>query len=187
MGNSGPGLGRKDELILEIWLSLHSTSLGKVELAQIREVLSSNSGDDDVSPARIAGMLAEHGVRLRHAEVLKADTSWRQARLFELFGQGELNFSSLTEAQQSIVKLDELRLVLELEGDTKGLDSLRALALGYKENLRLGVQFGKLSTEKTLAGEIVEWLTLWLQNPELFATWLDLRQQSPEFLANFRI
>jgi hypothetical protein len=33
--------------------------------------------------------------------------------------------------------------------------------------------------------EIFEWLTVWLQSPELFSDWLDLRRHSPEFRAKF--
>jgi hypothetical protein len=33
--------------------------------------------------------------------------------------------------------------------------------------------------------EIAQWFTVWLQNPAVFSTWLELRKQSPEFLERF--
>lgn len=188
MDHSEHQSGRKDQFILDTWESLQRASLGQFELDQIREALEHQFGkDESPSPTRIAGILAERGVRLRHPEVLRADSEWRQARIYQLFGPEELNFGSLVEAQASILKLEELRRVFEAEKDKKGLELLRALALGYKESLRLITQSEQLSGVNKLAQEVLEWLTLWLQNPEIFATWLDLRQKSPEFLATFHI
>jgi hypothetical protein len=33
--------------------------------------------------------------------------------------------------------------------------------------------------------EISEWLSVWLQSPELFSDWLDLRRRSPEYKKKF--
>ena len=33
--------------------------------------------------------------------------------------------------------------------------------------------------------EITEWLSLWLQTPNLFNDWVELRQRSPEFRKTF--
>ncbi len=33
--------------------------------------------------------------------------------------------------------------------------------------------------------EIAEWLTLWMQSPEMFETWIDLRLSSADFRAKF--
>jgi hypothetical protein len=35
------------------------------------------------------------------------------------------------------------------------------------------------------AGEIAEWLRIWLDSPELFRHWSELRRQSPEFQERF--
>jgi hypothetical protein len=33
--------------------------------------------------------------------------------------------------------------------------------------------------------EIVEWFTIWLQNPAIFENWVSLRQNSPDFQERF--
>jgi hypothetical protein len=39
--------------------------------------------------------------------------------------------------------------------------------------------------ERERAREISQWLTVWLQSPQLFADWLDLRLRSAEFRDKF--
>jgi hypothetical protein len=47
----------------------------------------------------------------------------------------------------------------------------------------LKLELARKPTE--LAKEIVEWLAIWLQNPDIFEDWSDLRQNSPEFRKRF--
>jgi hypothetical protein len=37
----------------------------------------------------------------------------------------------------------------------------------------------------SLGQELAQWLTIWLQNPQIFAEWLDLRRATKEFRARF--
>jgi len=39
--------------------------------------------------------------------------------------------------------------------------------------------------QKAQLKEVSNWLTVWLQSPELFSDWLDLRRRSPEFRERF--
>jgi hypothetical protein len=41
------------------------------------------------------------------------------------------------------------------------------------------------SQQRQQAKEIAQWLGVWLQSPELFSDWLDLRRRSPEFQKRF--
>jgi hypothetical protein len=36
------------------------------------------------------------------------------------------------------------------------------------------------------AREIAQWLIVWMQEPNIFEDWLNLRQRSPEFIQKFR-
>ena len=59
-----------------------------------------------------------------------------------------------------------------------------------REHLRQAVRSLKseldpLSSRTQLAAEVAEWLTVWLQNPQIFAEWLDLRQNTAEFRQRF--
>jgi len=36
-----------------------------------------------------------------------------------------------------------------------------------------------------IAAEVAQWLTVWLQNPQIFTDWLALRRESAEFRERF--
>ncbi|MGI9165096.1 MAG: hypothetical protein ACR2G5_01680 [Pyrinomonadaceae bacterium] len=174
----------KQDLIIEVWEDLDCESVGAQELAQIQQAVSESFGEGALeSPAAIARTLADEGAVLRHPEVLEFDTQWREQNLTALILPDELNFSDLVESSKSITKLDELRQRLEGEGDQVRLRRLRELALSIKgESQRLAQS--KIVGEKNRveAGEIAQWLTVWLQEPNMFEDWLSLRRRSPEFI-----
>jgi len=174
----------KRDLIIEVWEDLDCDSVGAQELQQIQKVVSESFGEGAwESPAAIARTLADEGAVLRHPEVLDFDTQWREQNLTTLLLPDELNFSDLVESSKSITRLDELRRRLEGEGDQVRLRRLRELALSIKrESQRLARS--KIAGEKKRAEarEIAQWLTVWLQEPDMFEDWLSLRRRSPEFI-----
>ena len=168
----------KDDLILEIWSGVDNESAGAAELELIQEKLleKSNVPVPD-SPASIARTLADHGVRLRHPEILDADLRWRQMREIELFAPEELTFPTIESAVDWIGKLSAVEPRPEL----------RSLVLQVKTELGLVASSKQVSAhEREIAAEIAEWLSVWLQNPPIFADWLVLRRQSPEFSTRFK-
>ena len=128
------------------------------------------------SPAAIARVLADHGVVLRHPEILEADVRWRRERLTSLFSEEDLNLGTIESATALIEKLERLRR--EFDGDEVKLEDLRQSVRELKRELELHV-----SSE--LAREVAQWLTIWLQNPQIFSQWLDLRRSTPEFRDRF--
>lgn len=168
----------KDELILDIWAGMDNESAGAAELELIQKKLREKSNVPvPESPASIARTLADNGVRLRHPEILEADLRWRQKREIELFAPEELTFPNIETAAAWMEKLT----VLEPHPD------LRTLVLQVKNELSLIATSKQVSTrEKELAAEVAEWLTVWMQTPLIFADWLALRRQSPEFSTRFK-
>ena len=175
------------ELIIEAWRQLEADSLGAAELESIRFALAREFGEGATpSPAAIARTLAEHGVCLRHAEVLSVDTRWRTRRSNELFGPDELNFESIESAIDSMEKLDELLVHFNSEGDVTGQASLRQLGIDLKSDLQsLAKARIKLGMEQQVAAEVTEWLTIWLQTPHIFTDWLAIRRTSESFRRKF--
>src|SRR5687767_6857752 len=174
----------KQDLIIEVWEALDCESVGARELQQIQEVVSqrfgAGSGD---SPASIARSLADEGAVLRHPEVLSLDTEWRERELSKLIAPDELDFSGLAQAHQSITKLDELRRKFEQDNEPAQMDRLRAMVVKLKQH-QLGIARSRIINrqQRLEAKEIAQWLTVWLQSPDLFEEWLSLRQRSPEFI-----
>jgi hypothetical protein len=170
-------LSAKEQLILDIWAGVGDESAGAAELELIQEKLLEQSNTQvRESPASIARTLADHGVRLRHPEILEADLRWRESQEIALFAPEELNFTTIESAAAWVEKLSALEPRPEL----------RSLVLQVKTELGLVATSKQVSVrEKQIATEIAEWLTVWLQNPPIFLDWLALRRESPDFLQRF--
>jgi hypothetical protein len=174
----------KRDLIIEVWEALDCESVGARELKQIQSVVMQAFGAGSVdSPASIARTLADEGAVLRHPEVLSLDTEWRERELLALISPDELDFSGLAEASASIKKLDTLRRELEANSEQVQLGRLREMTLKLKQDASLVARSKTVERRKRLeAREIAQWLTVWLQSPDVFDDWLSLRQRSPEFI-----
>lgn len=177
----------KRDLIIEVWEALDCESVGARELEQIQEALHEKFGEGArESPAEIARTVADEGAVLRHPEVFDYDSKWRERHLFETFSPESLSFANLDEASRSIKKLDSLRRELGQENDKVGLARLRELALKFKNDARLVAQSKILDKMVRMeATEVVQWLAIWLQDPNIFEDWLSLRKRSPEFVQKF--
>lgn len=167
----------KEQLILDIWAEVDNESAGAAELALIQEkLLERSTAHGHESPASIARTLADNGVRLRHPEILAADLRWRQRREIDLFAPEELTFATIESA---VAWMDKL-------SGREPRPDLRSHVLQVKNELALVATSKQVpQNEKAIAAEIAEWLTVWLQTPAIFADWLVLRRQSPEFRERF--
>ena len=177
----------KHDLIIEVWEALDCETVGARELKQIQNVVSQKFGAGSAdSPASIARTLADEGAVLRHPEVLILDTEWREQELSVLIPPDELSFSGLAEASASIKKLDTLRRKFEQNREPQKLDRLREMTLQFKQDASGMARSKTVERQKRLeAKEIAQWLTVWLQSPDIFEDWLSLRQRSPVFMHQF--
>jgi len=177
----------RDDLVLEKWQQIDAQSLGAIELQTIRRELVKEVGERATpSPAALARILADRGVSLRPAEVLAADTTWRNRKLNELFAAGELEFGSIQSSVESLERIDDLLIHFDSEADEAGRAALRELVIELKEEL-LSISTARiqLGREQAIAAEVVEWLTIWLQTPHIFTDWLAMRRSSEGFRRKF--
>ena len=191
----------KQELIIEVWEDLDCESVGARELKQIQEALRAKFGEGAVqSPASIARTVADEGAVLRHPEVFDCDLKWRRQQMTSILDG--LDFSDLSRAFESVVRLEEKRLELQTElqrptgAKGKGeretekaaeLRELRDIVSAAREESLLRARSKILDEDqREQAREISEWLRVWLQAPELFSDWLDLRRRAPEFRKRFK-
>jgi hypothetical protein len=136
--------------------------------------------------------LADEGAELRHPEVLECDAIWREAEIGKsgVNEAGELfdleDKWNLKKAAVWIRKLERLRKKFAGDSDGKEIKTLENRAREAKRIAQVLAAHHTLSSKQRIeAAEIAEWLTIWLQTPQLFKTWLELRRKSPEFLAKF--
>jgi hypothetical protein len=124
---------------------------------------------------------------LRHPEVFDCDLKWRSRTLGDPGFREALDFTTLTSAFESMVKIEEKRLAFS-NNDTNGLALLRNIVISaHKELLMRGRSKIIESGQRKEATELAQWLGVWLQSPELFSDWLDLRRRSPEFRKKFDV
>ena len=125
------------------------------------------------SPAARARALADEGAELTHPDMLNEDVRWRSERLFTA---EELNFDSV---QAAVVWME--RVAGEVDPE-----KLRPSVLNIKRELALVVASERTSNrDRQLAVEVGQWLTVWLQNPRIFADWFVLRRNTSEFVRIF--
>jgi hypothetical protein len=191
------------DLIIEVWEALDCESVGARELEQIQQALAEKFGEGALeSPAAIARTVADEGAVLRHPEVFDYDVQWRKQKIGKTSFGDELDFHDLSSAFESVVKVEETRLRLQTElhggtGETGKREKvasnqaeesreLRDIVIAAREESLLRARSQILDKQqREQAEEISEWLRIWLQAPELFSDWLDLRRRSPEYREKF--
>lgn len=164
----------KEQFIIEVWEGLGTEVVGAAELDLIESAVVEHFGSS-ISPAAIARVLASEGARLGHPEILQADARWREKQI--LFTAEDLEFTNIEASLGLIKKVEQLWEQFESEPALR--ERLRQAVRSLKTEL------DSLSINKQLAVEVSQWLAVWLQTPQIFAEWLDLRQNTPEFRQRF--
>jgi hypothetical protein len=177
----------KRDLMIEVWEYLDCESVGASELEAVVEAVRERFGEGAVeSPVIIARLLADEGAELRHAEVLEMDARWRTQDPYEAMFRNVLRFSTFDEAAASIRRLENLRKQFQRKNDREGLRLVREAALKGKQRAQMIARNAKVAERKRAEkAEMVEWFTVWLNQPEIFDDWLSLRQSSEDFRARF--
>ena len=172
-------MATRDEYIIDVWERIDKEVAGASELSLIQEAVLERFGTP-LSPAAVARTLADHGVRLGHPHILEADLQWRERN--SLFTPDDLTFGTLHGATVLMEKIENLRQ--QFEFDQSALEHLRQSVFQLKNELEI-VAASPKSTNKELAEEVAQWLTVWLQTPEAFEGWLALRKRSKDFKEKF--
>jgi len=166
----------KLDLMIEVWEKLDCESVGSVEIEAIEEVVRGVYGDSAVeSPMRIARLLADEGAELRHSEIMDLYVQRYEAKPYTAEFRNILKTGSFRQTLSSIRNLDNLRKKFLTESDKNGIRLIRERVIEAKKKL----------TSTPIEVEIAEWLTIWLQTPDAFETWVSLRQRSLGFKDKF--
>ena len=184
----------KRELIVQVWNRLKRPSIGERELRAIQRAIRERFGESPTdSPAAIARLLADEGAELRHPEVIEFDAVQRQMQIEKDANvMSDLdNFISteplgLKQAEVFIKKLERVRTQSERSGDRRTSRRARDTAINSRRIAQaLAMDQNLNRAQRAEQAEIAAWLAVWLQTPNLFADWLDLRRGSPDFRKKF--
>jgi hypothetical protein len=191
---SGMGPNRRD-LIVSEWRRLGTVSIGTAELNRIQQAIGEVFGQHAIeSPATIARELAHEGAELRHPEIIECDAHWREAKInnrLKTFDKVNALQAAeplrLKQAESLIEQLEQLRDQFEQTGDDQTAE-LRALAVDARRAALSRAKDASLQIAvRHEQSEIAEWLMVWLETPNLFLQWLELRKSSPAFKERFSI
>jgi hypothetical protein len=189
-----PVIVSRSDFVVATWGHLGNPRVGMKELREIQNLMRERLGEGSVqSPAAIARVLAGAGAELRHPEVIEFDAEWRESQLEREAKKfkGLKEFSAdeplrLKQAEAVIDKLERLRQRFERQDDRAGLEKLKALA---GDALRAAQSIAQDRTSEDALrveqSEVAEWIKVWIQTPNLFADWVDLRRRSPDFRKKF--
>ena len=173
--------------MIEVWEHLDCESVGAAEIEAIETVVRDTFGQSAVdTPMVIARLLADEGAELRHSEIMQLYLERASDRPYDAVLLNILDTTDLKSTLRSIRQMENLRRKLTDDGDLVGLRLLRRLGVDEKE--RQVVIAGKPRLEparREAAREIAEWLTLWIQSPEVFENWIQLRRRSEDFTRKF--
>lgn len=170
----------KTDLMIEVWEFLDCESVGAKEIIAIEDVIRERFGNSAVdSPMKIARLLADEGAELRHSEIMELFIERSSVDQYAAMFRNILKFGDFKQILTSIHQLENLRKKFLSDNDKDGLRLIRETALKGKQTLMTS---NDLKDQKT---EMAEWLTIWLQSPEIFENWVTLRINSKDFNEKF--
>jgi hypothetical protein len=97
-----------------------------------------------------------------------------------------LHFKTLQDAEVSLTRLDELMRRFQLHGEKAAVERVLEVGRLGKRRAEMISRNRKVDARKREEKkEIGEWFRIWLETPDAFFDWLDVRRASPEFKEKF--
>jgi hypothetical protein len=177
----------KQDLIIEVWEKLDCENVGAREIVAIEHAVRERFGESAVdSPMVIARMLADEGAELRHSEIMKLWIERNQETVYDAIFRNILKLETFEQALATIRDLENARKKFIEAEDLVGQRLIRETALRGKKQLASATNSTRATADtKVKNTEIAEWLTIWLQSPEVFENWIKLRIGSSDFIDKF--
>ena len=150
------------------------------DLRAARDELRRHLGPEDrTSFGYIASILRTAGHEVRY-EDRYSDPVMPEPYATQL--KGVLEFRDLASAEKSLLRLDAIYHEYTRAMDRVGSKLVHALIMKGKLRARSLAANPRVQARKRQEKqEIASWFQVWLENPELFADWLELRKASDEF------
>jgi hypothetical protein len=171
----------KKAMILDAAHELPVQSWSTAEVDQLRRKLIAEHGEAGKCGADyIAEVLKEAGFKLQLTEREEAEER------FEEEFEDILHFSTLKDAEVSLTRLDELLRRFQAHGEKAAVDRVMEIArLGKRRAEMISLNRKVDAQKRREKKEIAEWFRIWLEMPEGFFDWLEVRKAAPEFRSTF--
>jgi hypothetical protein len=174
-------LKTKKNLILDTAREIKVEKWTPAEIDQLRRRLIAEHGEaGKTGPDYIAEVLKDAGHRVLLTLQEEAEEQYEEE--FEDL----LHFKTLEDAEVSIMRLDELMRKFREQNEHAAVERVLNVARLGKRRAEMISRNHKVEPHKRDEKvEIANWFRIWLETPDAFFDWLDVRKQSPEFRAKF--
>lgn len=175
------GLKNKKALILETAREINAQKWTPAEIEQLRLRLLAEHGEAGKTGTEyIADVLKDAGHKVLLSMQEEAEEQYEEE--FEDL----LHFKTLGDAEVSIMRLDELLRKFRAQGEKAAVERVLEVARLGKRRAEMIARNHKVEPQKRSEKvEIATWFRIWLETPDSFFDWLDLRKRSPEFQQRF--
>jgi hypothetical protein len=171
----------KKEMILEAARQIGLQRWTTAEVDQLRRKLIAEHGEAGKSTNDyISDVLQSVGWKVQLSEREEAEER------FEEEFEDILHFKTLQDAQVSLTRLDELFHRFQTHGEKAAVERVLEIARLGKRRAEMISHNRKVEAHKRdEKKEIAEWFRIWLEAPEAFFNWLEVRKAAPEFRQKF--
>jgi ssDNA-binding replication factor A large subunit len=174
-------LKTKKELILQTAREIGAQRYTVAEIDQLRRRLLAEHGEEGKTGTDyIADVLKDAGLKV--VLTLQEEAEEQYEEEFEDL----LHFKTLEDAEVSIMRLDELMRKFNSHGEHAAVERVLNIARLGKRRAEMIARNHKVEAQKRAEKEeIANWFRIWLETPDIFFDWLDVRKQAPDFQARF--
>jgi hypothetical protein len=171
----------KKILILETAREIGVQSWTPAEIDQLRRRLIAEHGEAGKTGTEyIADVLKDAGLKLALTMQEEAEEQYEEE--FDDL----LHFKTLEDAEVSLMRLDELMRKFQLRGERAAVERVLNVGRLGKRRAEMIARNPKVEAPKRAEKEeIANWFKIWLETPDAFFDWLDVRKQSAEFQGKF--
>jgi hypothetical protein len=171
----------KKAFILETARGMDIQKWTIAEIEQLRRKLIAEHGDaGKTSSEYIAEVLKSLGWKVQLSEREEAEER------FEEEFEDLLHFKTLKDAEVSLTHLDELLRRFRAHGEPAAVERVMEVARLGKRRAEMIARNRKVDARKREEKlEIANWFLVWLQTPDAFFDWLEVRKSAPEFIEKF--
>src|ERR1700730_12709258 len=171
----------KKSLILQTAREIGVQKWTPAEIDQLRRRLIAEHGEAGKTGSEyIADVLEAAGLKLELTLQEEAEDQYEEEV------EDLLDCKRLEDAEVSVMRLDELMRNFRSQGEHAAVERVLNVARLGKRRAEMISRNHKVEAHKRAEKqEIAGWFRIWLETPDAFFDWLEVRKQSPEFRAKF--
>ena len=174
-------LETKRAMILRAAAAIGAEKWTAAEIDQLRRKLLADHGSEGKTGSDyIADVLQSAGWKVVLTQQEEAEDQ------FEEEFEDLLHFKTLGDAEVSLMRLDELLRRFKAHGENAAAERVMEIGRLGKRRAEMIARNHKVEAHKRAEKqEIASWFRIWLESPDAFFDWLDVRKQTPDFREKF--